>query len=89
MNFSMDSDWEAFEYRPGQQVELKSKPGTFDTIAHYDPMMVPSIWLEHDPKPRYPHELRIVRHSWLGNRFGSQSAPTSPVEACAISCAIR
>lgn len=55
---------EALAYQSGQRVELKSKPGTFDTIVAYDPMMVPSIWLEHDPRPRYPHELRLVPQPW-------------------------
>jgi hypothetical protein len=60
-----DVDWEeAVEYRPGQRVELKSRPGTFDTIVQYDPMMVPSIWLEQDPQPRYPHELQVVSQPW-------------------------
>lgn len=54
-------DWdEAREYQPGLTVELKSKPGFVDTIAAYEPMMVPPIWLTHDPRPRYPHELRVV-----------------------------
>ncbi len=56
-------DWEeAFTYRPGQKVELKTQPGTFDTIASYEPMMVPPIWLVNDPKPRYAHELRVISH---------------------------
>ena len=56
-------DWEeAFEYRPGQKVELKAQPGTFDTIASYEAMMVPPIWLVNDPKPRYAHELRLISH---------------------------
>lgn len=65
MNFEADIiDWEeAFTYRQGQQVELKSQPGTFDTIASYEPTMVPPIWLVNDPKPRYPHELRVISHS--------------------------
>jgi hypothetical protein len=54
-------DWEeAFEYLPGLVVELKSRPGVFDAIAAYDLTMVPPIWLENDPRPRYPHELQIV-----------------------------
>lgn len=61
MSFDSDLDWEeAFTYRPGLTVELKAKPGTFDTIARYEAMMVPSIWLENDPVPRYPHELYVV-----------------------------
>lgn len=47
-------------YRPGQKVELKSQPGTFDIIASYEPMMVPSIWLVNNPRPRYAHELRVI-----------------------------
>jgi len=63
MNFDANVDWEeAFEYRPGQKVELKSQPGNFDTIASYEPMMVPPIWLAKDPKPRYAHELRVITH---------------------------
>lgn len=59
----MNLDWEeAFIYRPGQKIELKSQPGTFDIIASYDPMMVPPIWLVNDPKPRYAHELQVVSH---------------------------
>ncbi|MBV9390092.1 MAG: hypothetical protein JOZ78_27015 [Chroococcidiopsidaceae cyanobacterium CP_BM_ER_R8_30] len=54
---------EAFIYRPGQKVELKSQPGTCDIIANYEPMMVPPIWLVNDPKPRYAHELRVISHS--------------------------
>jgi hypothetical protein len=58
---SVEIDWdEALLYRAGQKVELKSKPGTVDAIASYDPMMVPPIWLVNDPKPRYPHELQVV-----------------------------
>jgi len=65
-DFNMDVDFdEALTFQPGQKVELKSKPGTFDTVAVYDPMMVPSIWLENDPRPRYPHELRVVSQPWL------------------------
>jgi hypothetical protein len=61
VDFYADVDWdEAFEYRPGQKVEFKAQPGTFDTIACYEPMMVPPIWLENDPIPRYPHQLRVV-----------------------------
>lgn len=61
MSFEANVDWEeAFTYRPGQKVELKSQPGTIDTIACYEPMLVPPIWLVNDPKPRYAYELRIV-----------------------------
>lgn len=60
MGFNENVDWEeAFMYRPGQKVELKSQPGTFDVVASYEPMMVPPIWLVNDPRPRYAHELRI------------------------------
>lgn len=60
---SENLDWEeAFMYRPGQKVELKSQPGTFDVIASYEAMMVPPIWLVNDPKPRYAHELQVVSH---------------------------
>jgi len=61
MSFNPDLDWEeAFVYRPGQKVELKSRPGTFDLIASYEMMMVPPIWLVNDPRPRYAHELQII-----------------------------
>ncbi len=64
MDFHVDLDWdEAFEYRTGQTVELKSNPGTFSTIESYEVTMVPPIWLENDPCPRYPHELRVVTPS--------------------------
>ncbi|NJK60131.1 MAG: hypothetical protein HC918_07690 [Oscillatoriales cyanobacterium SM2_1_8] len=54
-------DWdEMFEYLPGTTVELKSRPGVFDQIDGYEATMVPPIWLKNDPRPRYPHELRIV-----------------------------
>jgi hypothetical protein len=62
---------EANQYRAGQRVELKSRPGVVAVIAEYDPMMVPSIWLEGDPKPRYPHELNLLAQPmmicWLNN----------------------
>ncbi|NJL38232.1 MAG: hypothetical protein HC840_32185 [Leptolyngbyaceae cyanobacterium RM2_2_4] len=61
MSAGADLDWEeAFEYRPGQRVELIAQPGTFDTIADYEAMMVPPIWLLNDSRPRYPHELRVI-----------------------------
>lgn len=61
MTFDTNLDWEeAFKYRPGQKVELKAQPGTFDIIANYEAMMVPPIWLVNDPKPRYAHELRVI-----------------------------
>jgi hypothetical protein len=54
-------DWdEMFEYPPGTTVELKSRPGVIDRVDFYEAMMVPPIWLVNDPRPRYPHELRIV-----------------------------
>ncbi|NET31250.1 MAG: hypothetical protein F6K19_04530 [Cyanothece sp. SIO1E1] len=62
--FKRDSDrQEAFQYRSGQQVALKHCPDTIDTIASYDPMMVPPISLVNDPIPRYPEELELVRSS--------------------------
>jgi hypothetical protein len=60
---------EALQFRPGQRVQLKSNPSVVDTIAEYDPMMVPPIWLANDPKPRYPHELNLVTSPTLGNRL--------------------
>lgn len=61
MDFDTNIDWEeAFMYRPGQKVELKSQPGTFDIIASYESMMVPPIWLVNDPRPRYAHELQVI-----------------------------
>ncbi|PSB00630.1 hypothetical protein [Merismopedia glauca] len=60
INFNHQTQEEKFQYRPGIKVELKSRPGVVDTIALYDPMMVPPITLEKDPQPRYPEELRIV-----------------------------
>lgn len=61
MSIDTNIDWEeAFKYRPGQKVELKAQPGTFDIIASYEAMMVPPIWLVNDPKPRYAHELRVI-----------------------------
>jgi hypothetical protein len=75
-----DVDWdEAVEYRPGQRVELKSNPGMVDTIAQYDPLMVPPIWLEHDPRPRYPHELQVVS-SW--NPVRTMWQEVSAKQAC-------
>jgi hypothetical protein len=61
MDFDTNIDWEeAFMYRAGQKVELKSQPGTFDIIASYESMMVPPIWLVNDPRPRYAHELLVI-----------------------------
>jgi hypothetical protein len=60
---------EASQYKPGQRVELKQRPGVVDIIAEYDPMMVPPIQLVNDPQPRYPEELnllpKVVPH-WFG-----------------------
>jgi hypothetical protein len=54
-------DWdELFEYLPGATVELIDQPGMTYTIEGYEATMVPPIWLVSDPRPRYPHELRIV-----------------------------
>lgn len=85
MNWNVDVDWdEELEYRPGVRVEIKAKPGTFDTIAEYDPTMVPSIWLENDPRPRYPHELRVVSRPWVGDsRFCRIPQPTVVASAIA------
>jgi hypothetical protein len=63
MDINQNLDWEeAFEYRAGLTVELKSQPGVLHKIAYYEVMMVPPIWLENDPRPRYGHELRVVAH---------------------------
>jgi len=63
MGINENLDWEeAFEYRAGLTVELKSQPGVLHTIAYYEVMMVPPIWLENDPRPRYSHEVRVVSH---------------------------
>jgi hypothetical protein len=63
MSINENLDWEeAFEYRAGLTVELKSQPGVLHKIAYYEVMMVPPIWLENDPRPRYGHELRVVAH---------------------------
>ncbi|MFB2978452.1 hypothetical protein [Microseira sp. BLCC-F43] len=72
MAFNTQADWErqeAYQYRPGQRVELKQRPGVVDTIAEYDPMMVPPIQLVNDPQPRYPEELNVmpkVPTHWFG-----------------------
>lgn len=61
MNTESAIDWdEMFEYLPGTIVELKDKPGGLHRIDYYEAIMVPPIWLADDPRPRYPHELRIV-----------------------------
>ncbi|MEG4963808.1 hypothetical protein [Microcoleus sp. K4-B3] len=52
VDFCADVDWdEAFGYRPGQQVEFKAQPGTFDTVACYEPMMVPPSGWRTIPYP--------------------------------------
>ncbi|HEY9726152.1 MAG TPA: hypothetical protein V6D50_06855 [Chroococcales cyanobacterium] len=70
---------ESLKFRPGQRVQLKANPDVVDTIAEYDPMMVPPIWLANDPKPRYPHELNLITspilgHGWLKFSRSRQSA---------------
>jgi hypothetical protein len=62
---AMDSlspmDWdEMLEYLPGTVVELVEQPGTLYEIEAYEAAMVPPIWLKGDPRPRYPHSLRII-----------------------------
>ncbi|WP_333427321.1 hypothetical protein [Microcoleus sp. F4-D5] len=42
VDFYADVGWdEAFGYRPGQQIEFKAQPGTFDSVACCEPMTVP------------------------------------------------
>lgn len=54
-------DWdEMFEYLPGTLVELIDQPGILHEIECYEAMMVPPIWLKGDPRPRYPHAIRII-----------------------------
>lgn len=54
-------DWdEMFEYLPGTLVELRNQPNVLYEIECYEAMMVPPIWLRNDPRPRYPHEIRVV-----------------------------
>lgn len=54
-------DWdEMFEYLPGTLVELVDQPGILHEIECYEAMMVPPIWLKDDPRPRYPHNIRII-----------------------------
>ena len=63
INTESPIDWdEMFEYLPGTTVELKIKPGVLYQIDYYEATLVPPIWLVNDPRPRYPHELRIVSH---------------------------
>lgn len=66
---------EAFQYRPGQRVMLNQHPDVVDTIAEYDPQMVPPIWLVNDPKPRYPHELTRLMMPTFGIRSLTSSSP--------------
>ena len=67
IRFHKDLDLEeAIEYRAGQKVELKERPGVFDTIAEYDSTMVPPIWLANDPQPRYPEELKVIAQKSVG-----------------------
>ncbi|WOD40260.1 hypothetical protein [Nodosilinea sp. E11] len=61
MDSQSPTDWdEMFEYLPGTVVELDDQPGLLYEIDCYEAAMVPPIWLVNDPRPRYPHELRIV-----------------------------
>lgn len=61
MNIESAIDWEElFEYLPGTTVELKATPGVSCQIDYYEAMLVPPIRLIRDPRPRYPHELRVV-----------------------------
>ncbi|MEM9447985.1 MAG: hypothetical protein AAGA75_05570 [Cyanobacteria bacterium P01_E01_bin.6] len=61
MSIESAIDWdEMFEYLPGTIVELNNKPGVLHRLDSYDAMMVPPIWLEDDPCPRYPSELKII-----------------------------
>lgn len=72
-------------YRPGQKVELKHRPGVFDTVIAYDPYMVPPVILASDPQPRYPEELNIISQTgsafdWfnpLARVTGRRNKPTS------------
>ena len=74
---------EALLYHPGQRVELKQRPGVIDTIAEYDPMMVPPIWLVNDPQPRYPEELNLLSKP-LRDWFGASSYPKVGAPACRL-----
>lgn len=80
MSFDTDLDWEeAFRYRPGEKVELKSQPGTFDIIASYELTMVPPIWLVNDPRPRYAHELRLIVETTGGQKDVSSNPYSCPL----------
>ena len=82
---------EMIMYRPGQQVEIKQRPGMLDTIIAYDPMMVPPVRLANDPQPRYPEELVLrtppsIGFGWLQPRpsFATKSTivpSRHPIEA--------
>jgi len=62
MGFDANINWEeAFKYRPGTKVELKSQPGSFDIVPATEAMMV-AIWLVNDPEaPICPHELKRIQ----------------------------
>ncbi|AIE72668.1 hypothetical protein D082_01390 [Synechocystis sp. PCC 6714] len=61
INAQSPIDWdEMFEYLPGTMVELNAQPGVTYQIDCYEACMVPPIWLVGDPRPRYPHEIRIM-----------------------------
>lgn len=75
------ADQEALQYRPGQRVALKQRPGAVDVIAEYDPMMVPPVWLVGDPQPRYPEELILLSEP-LTDWFKSVSNSRSQYPAC-------
>lgn len=83
MVFKFNTDFdqqEALDYRPGTKVQLKQCPEVVDTIAEYDPMMVPPIWLANDPKPRYPEELEVLPRSpfelsWLRQQVQGKVLP--------------
>jgi hypothetical protein len=82
MNYYSDLDWdEAWEYQPGFTVELNAKPGISYKISSYDPLMVPPISLVDDPRPRYPHELRVLSRSTMQACHLTTSAVSTP-EMC-------
>lgn len=87
MAFRLQADFEtqeALKYRPGQRVELKQRPGVVDTVAEYDPMMVPPIWLANDPQPRYPEELNLLPNP-VTNWFKSPQQQRFEYPACRLS----
>jgi len=45
---------------PGTLVEPVDQPGIVHEIEGYEAMVVPPIWLKGDPRPRYPHDIRII-----------------------------